>query len=114
MLQIIKGILKNKYQCTLTNVLWHSSLKFIIAILKNPEDKTKVSLIFANVNEEDILLKSELDALSSTNKDRFKLYYVLNNVSMMGNWWRKGKLLSTHSSSYLQSHQKFGKAVLDS
>lgn len=55
------------------------------AILKNPEDKTKVSLIFANVNVDDILLKKELDELASTNKDRFKVYYVLNNVRKYNN-----------------------------
>jgi cytochrome-b5 reductase len=47
------------------------------AILTNPNDRTRISLIFANVNEEDILLKKELDQL--TKDDRFKVYYVLNN-----------------------------------
>ncbi|KAF9917187.1 NADH-cytochrome b5 reductase [Modicella reniformis] len=40
-------------------------LQIIRAIVKNPEDKTEVSFIFANVNHEDILLRAEL--------------YVLNN-----------------------------------
>ena len=50
------------------------------AILRNPEDKTFISLIFANVNEEDILLKKELDAMAENHKN-FNVYYVLNNVS---------------------------------
>ena len=33
------------------------------AILENPEDKTKVSLIFGNITEDDILLKEDLDAI---------------------------------------------------
>ncbi len=55
-------------------------LQIVKAALKNPEDKTKLSLIFANVNEEDILLKDEMDELVKTNPGRFSVYYVLNNV----------------------------------
>lgn len=54
-------------------------LQIIRAILKNKSDKTQVSLIFANVDEEDILLRSELEQLARDEKDRFKLYLVLNN-----------------------------------
>ncbi|XP_065854032.1 NADH--cytochrome b5 reductase 1 [Euphorbia lathyris] len=48
------------------------------AILENPKDRTNVYLIYANVMYEDILLKEELDALSTNYPDRFKVYYVLN------------------------------------
>ncbi|CAL1695983.1 unnamed protein product [Somion occarium] len=54
-------------------------LQIIRAVLKNPEDKTKLSLIYANVNYEDILLKKELDELAARHPDRFTVYYVLNN-----------------------------------
>ncbi|KAL7273904.1 NADH-cytochrome b5 reductase [Rhizina undulata] len=54
-------------------------LQVIKAILRNPEDKTEVDLIFANVNEEDILLKDDLDELADTH-DNFRVYYVLNNA----------------------------------
>jgi cytochrome-b5 reductase len=54
-------------------------LQIIHAIFKNPEDRTKVSLIFANVNPEDILLKQELDGYAAKYPDRFDVYYVLNN-----------------------------------
>ncbi|KAF8328153.1 putative NADH-cytochrome b5 reductase [Cantharellus anzutake] len=47
--------------------------------LFNPGDPTKFSLIYANVNEEDILLKTELDYLVAMFPYRFKVYYVLNN-----------------------------------
>jgi cytochrome-b5 reductase len=43
-----------------------------------------MSLIYANVNPEDILLKEELDRLASQNPSRFKVYYVLNNPP--ANW----------------------------
>ncbi|EKM58580.1 uncharacterized protein PHACADRAFT_253032 [Phanerochaete carnosa HHB-10118-sp] len=54
-------------------------LQIIRAALKNPADRTKLSLIYANVNFEDILLKKELDLLAQNHKDRFTVYYVLNN-----------------------------------
>ncbi|XP_020087042.1 NADH--cytochrome b5 reductase 1-like isoform X1 [Ananas comosus] len=48
------------------------------AILENPEDQTKVHLIYANVTYDDILLKEELDALASNYPKQFKVSYVLN------------------------------------
>ncbi|XP_021715596.1 NADH--cytochrome b5 reductase 1-like isoform X1 [Chenopodium quinoa] len=48
------------------------------AILKNPSDKTKVQLIYANVTHDDILLKEELDNFAHSFPDRFSVYYVLN------------------------------------
>ncbi|KAL1929960.1 hypothetical protein VTP01DRAFT_1114 [Rhizomucor pusillus] len=53
-------------------------LQIIRAICRNPADRTVVNLIFANVNEEDILLKKELDELAAKH-DNFNVYYVLNN-----------------------------------
>ncbi|EXJ82678.1 NADH-cytochrome b5 reductase 1 [Capronia epimyces CBS 606.96] len=41
-------------------------------------DTTKVDLIFANVNPEDILLKEEIDALARDDP-HFNVHYVLNN-----------------------------------
>lgn len=55
-------------------------LQIIRAALKNPQDRTKISLIYANVNEEDILLRKELDELAHVHGEkRFKVYHVLNN-----------------------------------
>ncbi|OCH96478.1 NADH-cytochrome b5 reductase [Obba rivulosa] len=54
-------------------------LQIIRAALKNPLDRTKLSLIYANVNPEDILLKKELDELADKHSHRFKVHYVLNN-----------------------------------
>ena len=42
------------------------------------KDTTEVDLIFANVKEEDILLREDLDALTAED-DKFRVYYVLNN-----------------------------------
>lgn len=63
-------------------------LQIIRAIMKNPKDKTKVSLIYANVGFEDILLKSELDDLANRHPERFEVYYVLNIPPAQG--WNGG------------------------
>lgn len=49
------------------------------AIFKNPDDKTKVTLVFGNIAEEDILLKRELEHLENTYPQRFRAFYTLNN-----------------------------------
>ncbi|TFK40983.1 NADH-cytochrome b5 reductase 1 [Crucibulum laeve] len=49
------------------------------AALKNPQDTTTISLIYANVNHEDILLKDDLDQLLNVHGKRLKIFYVLNN-----------------------------------
>ncbi|KAL2158473.1 hypothetical protein VTH06DRAFT_4239 [Thermothelomyces fergusii] len=48
------------------------------AIFANPDDRTKVTLVFGNVSEEDILLKKELAALENENPRRFRAFYVLD------------------------------------
>jgi ferredoxin-NADP reductase len=50
----------------------------LTTILSDRSDRTKVSLIFGNIGEQDILIREELDALALKHPDRFKLYYVLN------------------------------------
>ena len=54
-------------------------LQIIRAALKNPQDSTRLSLVYANVNYEDVLLKKELDELADKYPSRFKVFYVLNN-----------------------------------
>lgn len=48
-------------------------------IAADPADNTKVNLVYANVNHDDILLKKELDAIAAEN-DNIKIHYVLNNA----------------------------------
>lgn len=50
------------------------------AIFNNPNDKTKVTLVFGNVSEEDILLKNELADLENTYPQRFRAFYVLDKA----------------------------------
>ena len=42
-------------------------------IVSNPEDKTQVSLIFANQTEEDIILRDELDQMAAKH-DNFQVH----------------------------------------
>lgn len=51
-------------------------LQVIHEVLKNKEDKTNISLVFANVTEGDILLRKELDDLAAKHPN-FKVHYVL-------------------------------------
>ncbi|KAI0865014.1 oxidoreductase NAD-binding domain-containing protein [Xylaria cubensis] len=53
--------------------------QLIRAIFNNPDDKTKVTLVFGNVTEEDILLKKELAKIENTYPQRFRAFYVLDN-----------------------------------
>lgn len=41
-------------------------------------DNTQIDLIFANVNESDILLREDLDKLAKEDS-KFRVYHVLNN-----------------------------------
>lgn len=59
-------------------------------ILDNPSDKTKVSLVFANVSEGDILLKDKIDAMAAKHPDRFKVYYLVDKPNWGGIFWKGG------------------------
>jgi cytochrome-b5 reductase len=58
------------------------------AIFKNPEDKTKVTLVYGNVSEADILQKREFEELENTYPQRFRAFYVLDNPPEQ---WQGGK-----------------------
>lgn len=52
--------------------------QIMTAIARDPTDKTQVNLIYANVNEEDILLRKEIDEMVAQNPN-INVHYVLNN-----------------------------------
>ena len=62
--------------------------QLIRAIFKNPSDKTKVTLVFGNLSEPDILLKPELQDLENTYPNRFRAFYVLDHPP---EGWMQGK-----------------------
>jgi len=47
-------------------------------IFKNPDDKTKVTLVFGNLTEEDVLLKREWEDLENEFPNRFRAFYTLD------------------------------------
>jgi len=57
------------------------------AIFKNPVDKTKVTLVFGNLTEADILLKREFEDLENTYPQRFRAFYMLDTP---GENWQRG------------------------
>ncbi|CAK0786056.1 hypothetical protein CVIRNUC_009269 [Coccomyxa viridis] len=57
-------------------------------ITRNPEDKTEVTLVYANVSEDDILLRRELDDMARKHKN-FKVYYVVDKPTSW--FWKGGK-----------------------
>ncbi|EFJ41779.1 hypothetical protein VOLCADRAFT_107549 [Volvox carteri f. nagariensis] len=65
-------------------------LQVIDAILDNPNDKTQVSLVYANVSESDIILQDKIDALAAQHPGRFKVYYVVDKPAWGGLFWRGG------------------------
>ena len=62
--------------------------QLINAIFRNADDKTKVSLVYANTTEDDILLKKEFEDLENTYPQRFRAFYMLENPP---HGWTQGK-----------------------
>jgi len=50
-------------------------------VLFNPDDKTKITLLFANTSSDDILLKPDLDKLAQKYPDRIKIYYTVSKLA---------------------------------
>jgi len=59
------------------------------AICNDPEDQTKVSMIFSNYTEADILLREQLEELVKKHGDKFKVWYTLTRGTSQG--WKYGE-----------------------
>jgi len=55
-------------------------LQVIEKILSNPNDKTRVSLVFANTTPSDILLRGKLDALARSHPQQVQITYVVDQA----------------------------------
>lgn len=51
-------------------------LQIVDEIVRNPNDKTEVTLVFANTSTKDILLKEQIDRLASTHKNFHPIYVI--------------------------------------
>lgn len=60
------------------------------ALRDRGSDKTRFSLVFGNVTEDDILIRDLLDDLVASNPGRFKVHHVLNNPPTDSKWGWKG------------------------
>ena len=58
-------------------------LQVLMEIVNNPEDKTKVTLVFANKSEDDILLRQTLDEMSAKHSN-FDVVYTVDKPT--GSW----------------------------
>ncbi|ODV85730.1 hypothetical protein CANARDRAFT_7105 [[Candida] arabinofermentans NRRL YB-2248] len=54
--------------------------QLIHGVLKNKEDKTKLTLLYGSKTPEDILLKETLDELAKTHPDQFKVTYFVDTA----------------------------------
>lgn len=61
-------------------------------ILRNPEDKTQVSLIFANQTEEDIILRKELDDMAAKH-DNFQVTLAVDQSKIPIAYTKKSALI---------------------
>ncbi|GMI82891.1 NITRATE REDUCTASE 2, CHLORATE RESISTANT 3, ARABIDOPSIS NITRATE REDUCTASE 2, NITRATE REDUCTASE [Hibiscus trionum] len=66
----------------------------IQAILKDPEDKTEMFVVYANRTEDDILLKEELDGWAKKT-DRLKVWYVVQESIREGWGYSLGFITET-------------------
>ncbi|PWA71255.1 nitrate reductase [Artemisia annua] len=62
------------------------------AILKDPNDKTKMYVVYANRTEDDILLRGELDAWAEKYKDRVTVWYVISKSIRKGWKYSEGHI----------------------
>lgn len=53
-------------------------LQLIRHIVKDPSDKTQMSLLFANQTEKDILLRNELEEIAEKHPEKLKIWYTLD------------------------------------
>ena len=64
--------------------------QLIRGIFNNPDDKTKVTLVFGVNTEEDLLLRSELEDYARRFPGRFKYMYAVSRPLREGSEVRKG------------------------
>ncbi|KAK9815051.1 hypothetical protein WJX73_005946 [Symbiochloris irregularis] len=81
----------------------------IQAILKDPEDRTRIRLIFANQAEGDMLLRDDLDKLAQD--ERFEIHHIL---SKPGDGWKgsRGRCSEALFQEHLFEAGKDGLALL--
>ena len=52
--------------------------QLIRKIFNDPQDKTKVVLLFGNISQDDIVLRDELETIRNQNSNSFKIVHILD------------------------------------
>lgn len=60
-------------------------LQVVEEVLRNPDDKTQLSLIFANQTEQDIILRDRFDGLAKKHSN-FKIHYMVDKAAQPQQW----------------------------
>ncbi|KAJ6031222.1 hypothetical protein N7540_001954 [Penicillium herquei] len=81
-------------------------------ILNNPNDKTKVNLVFGVNSEEDILLKDELEGFKQRFPTRFNYCYVVSDLKQEKSGLRKGRIDEGLLREITGGHDKSTKVLL--
>lgn len=85
--------------------------QLIRCILSNPEEKTKIKLIFAVNSERDMLLKDELRRWEQRYPDRFKVTWTISKPTEQDEGYYKGYVNRELLEKELFGSPKDGKAV---
>lgn len=65
--------------------------QLIQGVLKNPEDKTKITLVFGVNTEEDLVLREELEGFKKRYPERFETVYTISDGKSDGGF-EKGRI----------------------
>lgn len=85
-------------------------LQVVKEILKHSDDSTKITLLYGNVTEDDIILREDIDRLAQQ-YENFRVYHVLNKFSedwTMG----KGFITAAHIDEHLPKPSSTTKILL--
>ncbi len=61
-------------------------LQVIQAVLSDPEDATRVSLLYANKTPGDIIVKDMLDEWAASSAGQFRVHYTVDDASGVADW----------------------------
>lgn len=86
--------------------------QLIQGILKNPEDKTKITLLFGVNTEEDLLLRDELKSYAKRFSDQFTYTYTISHPKEDISDFRKGYIDQNLISGMLQGPLKDSKVFI--
>lgn len=67
-------------------------LQVIDAVLANPADRTKITLVYGSVTPRDVIFKDKLDALAAKHPDRLKVVYTVDRRGWRGLFSWKGNV----------------------